>query len=167
MRQFTEEEARQILALAAERDHAGHARAEECLTLEEIEEAARSAGLAPIHVQTAAADLLALGQESAPLADLGETAEHDGAASAAGAVLGLSVSIVGGLALFAMWLGAIPSSGLWVPDPFLLTLAVASGAVAHLNLRESGGEPARRGDGGFDRTDEATTLNGRRRMLRA
>lgn len=63
-RQFTEDEAREILALAAERSYAAKSEAAAYLTLEELEEAARAAGIDPAHVRSAAADALSPGRRS-------------------------------------------------------------------------------------------------------
>lgn len=57
-RQFSEEDAREILALAAERDHLAKTAARTTLTLAELEDAARTAGIDPAHVRSAAADVL-------------------------------------------------------------------------------------------------------------
>lgn len=57
-RRFTPEEVREILAIAAERDHSSELEYETLLTLAELEEAARAAGIHPSHVRAAVADVL-------------------------------------------------------------------------------------------------------------
>lgn len=62
-RRFSEQEARQIFALAAEREHAVQAHPAAGLTLSDLEEAARAAGMDPAFVQAAAADFLHAGDK--------------------------------------------------------------------------------------------------------
>ena len=72
-RRFTADEAQQVLALAAERSHAAHT--ETLLTLGDLEEAARAAGIDPAHVRTAAADVFRPGRRSVRTTFLGLPAE--------------------------------------------------------------------------------------------
>lgn len=74
-RRFTEEEARQIFALAAERDHAARTTDERLLTLEELEEAAQAAGIDPVHVRGAAGDFLRPGRRVVQRSFLGMPVE--------------------------------------------------------------------------------------------
>lgn len=60
-RRFSEQEARQIFALAAEREQAAQPHPTAGLTLSDLEEAARAAGIDPAFVQAAAADFLHAG----------------------------------------------------------------------------------------------------------
>jgi hypothetical protein len=74
-RQFTKDEAREILALAAERSHAARSETTARLTLAELEEAARAAGIDPAHVRSAAADALSPGRRAVHRTFLGVPVE--------------------------------------------------------------------------------------------
>ena len=73
-RLFTEDEAREVLALAAERSHTA-SEASAGLTLAELEEAARAAGIDPAHVRSAAADVLSPGRRAVHRTFLGVPVE--------------------------------------------------------------------------------------------